>query len=232
LTFPNPIIEKHNNIFVVRDDLIAGGTKSRYCEYLFQSYDHVVYATPAFGGAQVALALCAKLAGKRCTLFTAKRKTPHRRTVQAYNYGADVYMVPYGYLHVVQSKAKKFAKDKNAHYLEFGADEQQAINLIGDAGRYVFDQIGDVDEVWSASGSGVLTRGLQNSGVNADFHAVQVGKPPKHGKAKLHKYPKPFQFESKFRTPFPSCPNYDRKAWEYCLRLKGDGNIVFWNVMG
>jgi hypothetical protein len=48
------------------------------------------------------------------------------------------------------------------------------------------------------------------------------------------KYDKPFSFESKFNCPFPSNPNYDRKAFEILIRERGydpDINILFWNVL-
>lgn len=31
--------------------------------------------------------------------------------------------------------------------------------------------------------------------------------------------------------PFPSCPNYDRKAWSIA-RERRQGRALFWNVLG
>jgi hypothetical protein len=39
-----------------------------------------------------------------------------------------------------------------------------------------------------------------------------------------------FEQECRFRAPFPSCANYDRKAWELCLKI-GTGHRLFWNVL-
>ncbi len=74
-----PVLEEHNGIGVVRDDLFPGGTKSRFIPRLFEHADEVVYATPAQGGAQYALAYCAHQLGKRATLIVAERRQPHAR---------------------------------------------------------------------------------------------------------------------------------------------------------
>lgn len=161
MNLPPPIVEEYDSIFVVRDDLLPGGTKARYLMSLFSRYDEIVYATPAYGGAQLALAYCAKLTGKRAVLFVAKRANPHARTLEAHGVGARVFQVPNGYLSNVQSKARKYCQDKGAFYLEFGGESQEALDLIGEASATVWDTYGPFDQVWTAAGSGVLTRGLQ-----------------------------------------------------------------------
>ena len=50
-----PQVIKHNDVFVVRDDLFNGGTKARFIPLLFHGVSEVVYASPAEGGAQTAL---------------------------------------------------------------------------------------------------------------------------------------------------------------------------------
>ena len=44
---------------------------------LFEGCDEAVYASPAEGGAQTALATVARQLGKRATIFVAKRHKPH-----------------------------------------------------------------------------------------------------------------------------------------------------------
>lgn len=233
MILPDPKVKMHKGIYVVRDDLIPGGTKTRYLMHLFNYYDEVVYATPAYGGAQLALAYAALMKGKRVTLFVAKRKKPHPRTLEAKKKGARVFQVPGGYLNVVQSKAKKYARDKGAFYLSFGGDMEDTISKIGEAAANVNQKHGPFDQVWCAAGSGVLTRGLQQGLEAEQFFAVQVGKDltGKTGKAKVIKNPLPFEKELKDDAPFPACPNYDRKAWKLCFE-KSQGKVLFWNVLG
>ena len=68
-----PIVREHEGVWVVRDDLFPGGTKARFMPMLFDGADEAVYASPAEGGAQTALATVAKDLGKRATIFVAAR---------------------------------------------------------------------------------------------------------------------------------------------------------------
>ena len=104
-----PIVENHNGVLVVRDDLFEGGTKARFIPLLFFGTDEVVYASPAEGGAQTALATVASQLSKRATIFVAKRARPHPRTLMAKRLGAQIVPVSPGYLNVVQARAIKYS---------------------------------------------------------------------------------------------------------------------------
>lgn len=228
----DPIVKEHEGLHVVRDDLYPGGTKARYLRHLFEASKEVVYATPAEGGAQTALAHCAREAGKKATLFVAKRAQPHNRALMAKRLGAQVVQVSPGYLSVVQSRAKKYAARAGATLAPFGVDMPEAIDEIARAAQAT----GIVpDEVWCASGSGVLMRGLAKAWPNAKRHSVQVGRALSAkdvAGAKIHIHKLKFSQASKARLPFPSDPHYDAKAWEIAKARKGPGLVVFWNVTG
>ena len=116
--------------------------------------------------------------------------------------------------------------------MPFGADMPEAINAIAGAACAIGIE---PDEVWCASGSGVLARGLAAAWPNARRHAVQVGHvlSPRHvAGATVHVYPTPFWRETRRKPPFPSDPTYDAKAWEVATARKGAGRVVFWNVTG
>jgi len=228
-----PIVEDHQGIAVVRDDRLPGGTKGRYLIQLFTRYAEVAYASPAYGGAQLALAACARITGRRATIFVAKRKEPHPRTLEAKALGARIFQVPHGYLSHVQAKCQLYCKEQGAHYMEFGGAGAGAHAAIARAARQVWETYGPFDEVWSAAGSGVLTRGLQAGMPAARFYAVQVGRHVDDpGRATVIEYALPFEKELKIAVPFDSCPNYDRKAWQICRQRRGAGRVLFWNVLG
>ena len=234
MMLPDPVVEEHQGIIVVRDDQIPGGTKSRYLLPLFQNFPHVVYASPACGGAQLSLAYCAQLTNRQATVFVAQRKQPHARTLEAKAAGAHVFQVSPGYLTNVQAKARRYAASTAAYYMEFGGESPEAIRVIAEAAARVKDLVGKLDEVWCAAGSGVLIRGLQCGLEAKRFFAVQVGHvltPKEVSCADILVYPLPFDRESHYPVPFPSCRNYDAKAWEYCVRF-GKGRRLFWNVLG
>lgn len=217
---------------VVRDDLFPGGTKARYVARLFDDADEVVYATPAEGGAQTALATCAAAAGKRATLFVAKRAEPHPRALMAKRLGAKVVQVSPGYLAVVQSRAREYCALTGATLAPFGVDMPEAIEAIADAARSTGLE---PDEVWCASGSGVLMRGLALAWPSARRHSVRVGRELSGDDvagATIHKHPLAFGQRAKTAPPFPSDPHYDAKAWEVAKAEHGPGRVLFWNVTG
>jgi hypothetical protein len=227
-----PIVLEHAGVLVVRDDLFPGGTKARFLDRVFDGVDEAVYASPAEGGAQTALATVARRLGKRATIFVAARSRPHARTVEAARLGARVIEVRPGHLSVVQARARSYAKERGARLVPFGVDLPDAIKAIADAARAAgIDPV----EVWCAAGSGVLARGLALAWPKARRHVVQVGRtlaPRDVAGARIHIHPLRFGETAKSMPPFPSDPHYDAKAWEQCAARKGPGRIVFWNVAG
>jgi hypothetical protein len=227
-----PQLIQHDGVFVVRDDLFPGGTKARFLPLLFDGAEEVVYASAAEGGAQTALATVAAHLGKRATIFVAKRAQPHPRALMAKRLGAKIMQVSPGYLSTVQARAREYCRKAGVRLAPFGMDMPEAINAIAAAGR----SIGiDPDEVWCASGSGVLARALATAWPKARRHVVQVGRalsPHDVAGASIHVYPLAFGREAKIKPPFPSDPHYDAKAWELCAARKGRGGVLFWNVAG
>jgi len=229
----SPTLEKHGQHYVVRDDLILGGTKQRYCQPLLAGCesDGVVYPTPAWGGAQVALAAAGKAAGKSVHLFYAKRKKILPRQKLAASLGAVLHEVPHGYLSHVKQKARLFAEDNLLTQVVWGAPE--AIDTIASAAKTV-DVPDEISQVWCSTGSGTLLRGLMKAWPDMHFNAVVVGAAlpddlAKHPRVTVHEYDRDFKQLSRSKPPFPSCRYYDAKAWEVMLEVETEPSI-FWNV--
>lgn len=223
---PVPVIEDVGGIAVVRDDLIAGGTKRRVLPDLLVGAEEFVYATAAYGYAQVALAYACAACGKRATVFTAKRAVPHPRTAEARAAGAKVVMVPHGYLSNVQAKARAYADATGAVLLPFGFDTPAFVAALAEVATALPIRPA---EVWTVAGSGTLTRALQRAWPDAAFHAVRIGAVPDAGNARLYTAPEPFERDAKRPPPFPSCGNYDAKAWRFITAHASPG-ALFWNV--
>jgi hypothetical protein len=223
----------HDGVTVVRDDLYPGGTKARYLGQLFGGAEELVYASPAEGGAQTALATIAAELGKRATIFVADRAKPHPRALMAKRLGAQVVLVKPGYLNVVQARAATYCERTGARLVPFGVDTPEAIATIAEAAR----ETGlEPAEVWCASGSGVLARGLALAFPKAKRFVVQVGRdltPDDVAGAEIIVHPLKFGDRCKSQPPFPSDPHYDAKAWEVCLaRANKKAGPLFWNVTG
>jgi hypothetical protein len=226
LPLPPPRIDRVGRLLIVRDDLVPGGTKRRVLPGLLSGGREYVYASPAYGYAQVALAHACRDVGSRATVFTAKRKTLHPRTAEEKAAGAKVVLVPTGYLSNVQARARAYCAAVGADLLPFGFDTPAFGAALADIARSLACQPA---EVWTVAGSGSLSRALQAAWPAAAFHAVRVGKPPAVGKARLWAAPEPFERAAASPPPFPSCANYDAKAWRFLTRHAAP-DALFWNV--
>lgn len=215
-------------LLVVRDDELPGGTKRRVLPALLAAApeDEFVYAGPAYGYAQVALAYSAADAGKRSTFFLAERAELHPLSVEARAAGCQLVQVPAGRLSVVQARARAYATAVGARFLPLGFDVPEFIKgLASEALRLEVEP----REVWCVAGSGSLSRALQRAWPWASHRAVRIGLPPDPGAAELRQAPEPFAEPAEQLPPFPSCANYDAKAWRF-LCAEASPGALFWNV--
>jgi hypothetical protein len=238
------LLELHHGVAVVRDDLLEGGSKVRFLGALIPpGTSEVVYGGPFCGGAAVALSVLARDLGIRCTLFYAKRGALHERQRTALANGATLYQVPMGFMSHVQAKARRYAADQGALFLPLGFDRPEATAPFVEAMREVRAQLGTRPlEVWCATGSGMLARCLGLAFPESVVRAVAVGLSSRWGAQafppNVRVQPAPYRFEqrARFAAPFPSCPHYDAKAWEACMRAPrrpfDPGLRLFWNVLG
>lgn len=228
----DPIIERHEGVWVVRDDLYPGGTKARFCARFFDGADEVVYASPCEGGAQFALATVGAALNKRVTIFCAKRGRPHARSLQAKRLGAQVIQVSPGYLTVVQARARSYCADTGARLLPFGLDVPWAAERIADVAAKVDLVCEGLTEIWCAAGSGVLCRGLSLAFKGRSMRPVQIGRALDAAQtAGVRPVVVPWRFEQACpqAPPFASDPHYDAKAWAIMPKREG---LLFWNVAG
>jgi hypothetical protein len=221
-----PRIERVGHLWVVRDDLLPGGTKYRALLGYLQPRTEYVYASPAYGYAQVALAYAARDIGAKATVFVAQRKERHKLTLVAESVGATIVEVPFGYLSNVQHKAMTYATGVGAVCLPFGFRIPEISVSITAAARSLGITPTDV---WSVAGSGTLSLALQEAWPEAACHAVRIGALPPVGRATLYVAPERFEQAARVPPPFPSCENYDAKAWRFLLAHAGRDS-VFWNV--
>jgi hypothetical protein len=232
-------IEQHYGIQVLRDDLLEGGTKSILMDGIVKRHPQInefVYASPVYGGFQIALSAYCKKHKLKVTIFCAQRKIKHPNTIKCIEYGANIIEVFPGYLSVIEKRAKDYCdKLPTAHKIEFGAHTVENINTIANRARDVFKKLkGEPDEIWVAVGSGTLITGILQAVHTAKVYGVIVGADfqMKHPNLKLLKYPKPFEIESPIQIDFPSMANYDRKAFEMCLKhQRKNKSVLFWNVL-
>lgn len=186
------VIEKYKNqtgIYVLRDDLLPGGTKSILIDSLVLNHDDVdefVYASPCYGGFQIALSIFCKNNNKKATIFCAERKIRHPNTEICIQNGANIVEVPYGYLSVVEKHSREYIRDSTLQKkksisinskggvlgeplvplkIAFGANSPENINIIASRAKRVIELFSKMygtppDEIWCAVGSGTLISGI------------------------------------------------------------------------
>lgn len=225
--FPDPVIEKIEGIHILRDDLIEGGSKRRVVDRLIKGGKEFVYASTAYGYAQIALAVACRDRGLKATIFSAQRKeyTPLMQIAAAA--GARFELVPMGYLSNVTAKAKAYvARTRGAVLMPFGFESPEFTEGLIEVAHSIKIK---PKEVWTVSGSGTLSRALQIAWPQARFFAVQVGGVRDLGRARFFVAPEKFDRDAKILPPFPSCSNYDAKAWRF-IREHASPGALFWNV--
>lgn len=227
------MLEKHAGIHVLRDDLLPGGTKSVLMPALEKhSATEYVYASPVYGGFQIAIA--AHFSSK-AHIFCARHKNRHANTLNVLALGAKVTEIRPGYLSTVQARAREYCIGRaGAHMVPFGADDEQYIDILARRAHKVLAKLGfEPNEVWCAVGSGTLARGILRATDTAVVHGVAVGKEfgVVHPRLVMHRHKLPFHASAKATAPFPSMPNYDLKAWEMCQKQHNSKSVLFWNVL-
>lgn len=244
ITLPSPLVEDVSlqiddeemiSIRVVRDDLLQGGTKRRALSLwlpklaVTSGKRKFVYAGPAYGFAQVALALTCRDFGFQAFIIVPERKELHPRSQVARDAGATIVQVPFGRLNVLEAQAKEFAIQNEAVLLPFGMDSPEFISCLTEVIRG--SSIEKPHEVWCVAGSGVLARALKEAWPEAELHAIQIGTSRMDLPAgtKVYKAPEKFEEDAFEPPPFPSCTNYDAKAWRF-LKDNASQDALFWNV--
>lgn len=214
------------------------GTKSVLVPHIFSGPEEIVYASPLQGGFQVALAYGGKVYGKKVTIFTLRHSRPHPNVQRCMALGATVIQGRSTFLRQVEREAREYCKP-SAKLITFGANHEEYVDILQARAAEVLREYealkgGLPNEIWVSVGSGTLIKSIQRAAPSIKINGVQVGRPfekdPAWTNMTILPYPKEFSWESKYKMPFPSNPNYDRKAFELCVKHH-KGNVLFWNVM-
>ena len=231
---PPPRIVEHEGIRVVRDDDLVG-SKVRGGDCLISSLprhiDTIVYVQPRTGLAGVSILDVAKRHNKAVRLFMPSSKRISHHQACCIEQGAEASFHRIAAMPNLNKIAKEWADQKeNAFFVPLGLKHRMVTAGI----VKVASQIKEPEQVWVATSTGVLTRGLQIAWPNAEFVSVAVSRNMKAGelgRAKVISEPRAFTaHESKENLPpFPNIDTYDGKVWKYIPKNSGQ-DILFWNV--
>jgi hypothetical protein len=232
--YPEPVVETYDGVRVVRDDLLVG-SKVRGGDCLISKLkpeqDTIVYVQPRFGLAGVSILDVAKRHNKKVVLFMPSSKRVSYHQACCIERGAEPLFIRIAAMPNANRVAKEWAEAReNCFFVPLGLRHE----LVTAGFVKTMMQMKEPDEVWSVCSTGVLTRAMQVSWPNAEFHAVAVARNMKAGelgRAEVISAPEAFTqaVRGKDVPPFPTVACYDAKAWRYIPKNSGR-DILFWNV--
>lgn len=247
----------HNDkkFFVVRDDLLPGGTKQRACvplleDLVSQGYSDFYYASPFAGFAQVALAYTCQQLNLKCVLFCehdrtkAETKIAHEFTILAESFGAKIHLV--ASLDEAESECQREQLQvKHAYKIPLGFNCEPFLLSFEKELRkqwlILIDTIGFMpSRIWLPVGSGtlisifekVIPQTTKIIGVDVkvlnrdDSRIVSI-----YQNSRLNLFSAPEYFQDKADLPpqIPSNLHYDAKVWQFLMRYGKDKDL-WWNV--
>lgn len=239
-------------VHVVRDDLLAGGTKERGLtpfldDLAARGVRRFVYASPFCGYAQIALANAARAIGGEAIVFASV--DPRDGALHAYSRAAaeqGARVVPCASLDAAEAEATALAsRDRRVQKLPLGFACEPFFEAYESALRIECSRIARLlgklpDQVFLPVGSGTLLRAFAR--VLPDtvrIEAVDVNvlsrSDPRIAsiadmrRVRLHRSVLSFATESAVRPRFPSNPFYDAKLLPFVHALAGASSL-WWNV--
>lgn len=229
-----PTVTTHDGIRVVRDDLLVG-SKVRGGDCLISSLpdhiDTIVYVQPRTGLAGVSILDVAKRHNKKVMLFMPSSKKISHHQACCIEQGCDYSFHRIAAMPNLNLIAKKWADERpNAFFVPLGLKHEMVTAGIVKTAM----KIPEPEEVYTATSTGVLTRGLQIAWPNAKFTSVCVSRNMKAGelgRAEPISEPLAFTAHEKVENlpPFPNIDTYDGKVWKY-IPKNSNRDILFWNV--
>lgn len=256
---PPVVVEKISShdrqFYVVRDDLLPGGSKQRACyPFLYslaeKGFSTFYYASPFAGFAQVALAYTCNQMGLRCRIYCEMDVTQrtefskHEFTLLAEKFGAEIILTRSLSEAEVQcakeaqksSDVVKIPLGFNCH--EFKSEFEKALR---EQWLLVKIAVGKTPmRVWLPVGSGTLTsvfdRVLETQILincvnvriltDCDSRIQALLEKPR---ITMFSTPETFHRKAEIKPVIPSNVHYDAKIWQF-LSTHGENGDVWWNV--
>jgi len=214
-------VKSYEHIFVLRDDLIAGGTKRRALDILLQGLTEkdVSYAGTIFGYGALALAHACEAAGKTAHLYLSCNNLGHPMLEHIRATGAVIERceaLPVEQLH------REIAGE---YIFPLGFDTPEFHTVMVDALRQL--DISPYSEIWCPVVSGTLAKGLAAAFPGTPIKTVGMAKSTQADFYAPEKYHRPVAQP----PPYPACPYTDAKVWQFA-RVHAAPNAVIWNVAG
>lgn len=240
---------KDGAAYVVRDDLLEGGTKQRAIipflgELIEEGFTEFIYASPFAGFAQVALASAAKSLGTRCVIFC--EETPdgeiHDLSLRAHELGAC--LISCSSLAEAEARATEYARAQSDRYkIQLGFNEPGFKTFLKREISSLWTTLTShrsVTDLWLPVGSGTLAHVFRDVVPDhvtlhcVDVHVLKEADERIDSVRNLpntshHSAALAFHEACTAVCPVPSNAYYDLKVYEVFATQARPGD-VWWNV--
>lgn len=247
----SPLTTEQGNVFVVRDDLLRGGTKQRAAVPFInalkkQGVDEVVYASPFSGYAQVAIAISSQSVNVKSTIFVEKDQTIEHPTFSFFSRKiADISNLQITKnLADAETEAENYCRGNDSRRkIPLGLNDEQFKQCL----RHELTEQWALlcktivpERLWISLGSGTLAEVLHPIISKTtilscvDVHVLPDNHPRIQKIKELYNveiYSAPEVFIKPALNPpeIPSNLFYDAKVWQF-INKKAKHNDVWWNV--
>ncbi len=228
--FANPgfIIRPQDGFFVLRDDLISGGTKRRALTFLLQKtpQSRIAYAGTVMGHGALALAHAAQDCGKKAHIFIATDNIDHPILEKIQGTGALLHLEEPQPINTLYAAAQTWQSANDSVLFPPGFDMPDFEECMIDAVRGL--DVSPYPEIWTTSVTGTLTRCLKRAFPHKVFKTVSV---VKLGGPADFTTPEKYHQAAIESAPYPSCPYTDSKLWQFARNHATPGALL-WNTAG
>lgn len=240
------IIHDDKKFNLIQDAYITGGSKSRGLDIFikkYNTYKEFVYAGPAIGYAQYALAWSCKKNNKQATVYLSTHFAQDTNpTKQARKLGAKIIKIQ-DTLAATQDLAKSYCDEdpENRFLCPFGLDTEEFIEIMVEQFKLANPPDVGSARIWVTVGSGTILKVLMRIYPDAQFLGVIVGKKVWQDQFlpedwnRLTLYTSALKFGQHVRgqdqPPYKSVSNYDAKLWHF-VRIHGVSGDYIFNIAG
>lgn len=223
--------ERVEQYFVLRDDLLNGGTKRRALNILLNKIpqSNIFYAGTIMGHGALALAHACQDSKKVAEIFiSANGNEPMIQKLQQTNAILHLHLpLP---ISILNGLAESAAEKQNAIHLP-PAFNMPAFEDCMIASLQNFDD-SPYSEIWTCAVTGTLTRALQKAFPQKIFKTVKVVKADCDlGKSEIFQASEKYHQLAKSPPPYSSCPFTDAKVWQL-VKKHAANNALIWNTAG
>lgn len=228
MTIPFQTVEEQG-LTILRDDLVAGGTKRRALEHLLKDMDadRVAYAGTVMGHGALALAHACQTLGKQAVVFiSGTEDAPAIKRLRRTN--AALHLCPPMPIADLHERAK--TESCGAPVLPPGFDQPDFEEAM--VAALAPFPAKEYPEIWTTAVTGTLTRVLRRAFPDTPLKTVKVvrhsGELPADA---IYDAPEKYHQAAKSPPPYPACPYTDAKLWQFAAVHARPGALI-WNTAG